>query len=78
LLRVIALGLPQAGRFRTSSSDMPIAMLVRQNTRFKLARCSRFAGAAVGTSARGAGSARTLPKLAITTSPAPEAQGIDW
>jgi hypothetical protein len=57
---------------------MPIAMLVRQKTRFEFAPCSRFAGAAAGASARGADSARTLPKLAITTSPEPEAQGVDW
>jgi hypothetical protein len=57
---------------------MPIAMLVRQKTRFEFAPCSRFAGAAAGASARGTDSARTLPKLAITTSPEPEAQGVDW
>jgi hypothetical protein len=60
---------------------MPIAMLVRQKTRFELtglAPRSRLAGVAVDASARGAGSARTLSRLAITTSPAPEAQGVDW
>jgi hypothetical protein len=32
----------------------------------------------VGASTREVGSARTLARLAITTSPAPDAQGIDW
>ncbi len=57
-------------------------MLVRQETRFELAELpprSRVAGVTEGASAReAAGSARTLSRLAITTSPAPEAQGIDW
>jgi hypothetical protein len=44
----------------------------------ELASRFRLAGAAVGASAREVGSARTLARLAITTSPASDAQGIDW